>query len=284
MKQYNRGISLGFCCLLLTSLLLSHASGQSTDTKQPSPGNTTMYLWGDAVLDDGECFNHFSSDESTQYGFGEYDWTDDIDFECPLQSPLSEDMFLDPNGSIDIQLGFLIQSSENSGGEDLLISLKRDSEVLAQEEFVFPTFSKEQISWQIPVTESMLYWEKNSTPTLQIQFNKPGPEAEECADPNKAWARCEPKFRIYYSDNTEGLNVEGTFPIINGSESPILEKDEASEDENFTQLLGFEDIKVYFSILLLVATILVILGLKLTNRLSVYNNFNNAVEGENETG
>jgi len=243
-----------------------------------------MYLWGDAVLDDGECFNHFSSDESTQYGFGEYDWTDDIDFECPLQSPLSEDMFLDPNGSIDIQLGFLIQSSENSGGEDLLISLKRDSEVLAQEEFVFPTFSKEQISWQIPVTESMLYWEKNSTPTLQIQFNKPGPEAEECADPNKAWARCEPKFRIYYSDNTEGLNVEGTFPIINGSESPILEKDEASEDENFTQLLGFEDIKVYFSILLLVATILVILGLKLTNRLSVYNNFNNAVEGENETG
>ena len=78
--------------------------------------------------------------------------------------------------------------------------------------------------------------------------------------------------------------MEGTFPIINGSESPILEKDEASEDENFTQLLGFEDIKVYFSILLLVATILVILGLKLTNRLSVYNNFNNAVEGENETG
>ena len=284
MKQHNRGISLGFCCLLLTSLLLSHASAQSTDTKQPNPGNTTMYLWGDAVLDDGECFNHFSSDESTQYGFGEYDWTDDIDFECPLQSPLFEDMFLDPNGSIDIQLGFLIQSSENSGGEDLLISLKRDSEVLAQEEFVFPTFSKEQISWQIPVTESMLYWEKNSTPTLQIQFNKPGPEAEECADPNKAWARCEPKFRIYYSDNTEGLNVEGTFPIINGSESPILEKDEASEDENFTQLLGFEDIKVYFSILLLVATILVVLGLKLTNRLSVYNNFNNALEGENETG
>jgi len=203
-----------------------------------------MYLWGDASLASGDCLSHFSSDDSTEFGFGEYDDTENIDFNCPLESPLSEEMFLDPDGFIDLRLGFLIQSSENSGGDELLISFKRDSEVLAQEEFVFPTFSDEQISWQIPISANMTYWQANSVPQLQIQFNKPGPSLIECLEPDKALAGCESKFRIYYSDNTEGLNVEGLFPILNASDPAAINPNEEPKDDTETMSVGSEEISI----------------------------------------
>jgi len=203
-----------------------------------------MYLWGDASLASGDCLSHFSSDDSTEFGFGEYDDTENIDFNCPLESPLSEEMFLDPDGFIDLRLGFLIQSSENSGGDELLISFKRDSEILAQEEFVFPTFSDEQISWQIPISANMTYWQANSVPQLQIQFNKPGPSLIECLEPDKALAGCESKFRIYYSDNTEGLNVEGLFPILNASDPAAINPNEEPKDDTETMSVGSEEISI----------------------------------------
>lgn len=244
MIHRNRVICLGLCSLFLLSFIITPAAGQTPDNRQPSPENPIMYLWGDASLASGDCLSHFSSDDSTEFGFGEYDDTENIDFNCPLESPLSEEMFLDPDGFIDLRLGFLIQSSENSGGDELLISFKRDSEVLAQEEFVFPTFSDEQISWQIPISANMTYWQANSVPQLQIQFNKPGPSLIECLEPDKALAGCESKFRIYYSDNTEGLNVEGLFPILNASDPAAINPNEEPKDDTETMSVGSEEISI----------------------------------------
>ena len=168
----SRSICFGFCILLLATLFTSVASGQAADDQQPSPENDTMYLWGDASLASGTCFTHFSSDEATEFGFGEFDETENIDFSCSLSEPLSQEMFLNSEGSISLRLGFLIQSTENSG-DDLVLSFSKDSELLAQKEFIIPTFSDEQINWDIELSENMSYWEEGSLPVLQVQFNTP---------------------------------------------------------------------------------------------------------------
>ena len=234
----NRTISVGFCVLLLATLSVSVASGQVSTDQQPSPENNTMYLWGDASLASGSCFTDFSSDGATEVGFGEYDDTENIDFSCTLSEPLSQELFLDSEGSISLSLGFLIQSTENSG-DDLVLSFSKDSELLAQDEFILPTFSDEQVNWNIPITDNMSYWEEGTSPVLHVQFNKPGPTTLECLDPNKFIAGCDPKFRMYYSDNTDGLNVEGFFPILNSSDPGAINPNQpVGEDEPITLSVG----------------------------------------------
>lgn len=235
IQNKNRVTCIGFCLVLLTSLFASSVSGQVSDTTQPTPENGTMYLWGDASLANGNCFTHFSSDETTEFGFGEFEDTQNIDFSCSLSNPLSQELFLDPQGSIALSLGFLIQSTENSG-DDLVLSFLKDSEVLAQQEFVIPTYEDEQINWNIQITENMSYWEEGTLPVLQVQFNKPGPTTLECLDPGKLIAGCEPKFRMYYSDNTAGLTVEGVFPILNASDPGALNPNQPVDDSEATAL------------------------------------------------
>ncbi|MDB2540392.1 MFS transporter [Candidatus Poseidoniales archaeon] len=219
-------------------LSVSVASGQVSTDQQPSPENNTMYLWGDASLASGSCFTDFSSDGATEVGFGEYDDTENIDFSCTLSEPLSQELFLDSEGSISLSLGFLIQSTENSG-DDLVLSFSKDSELLAQEEFILPTFSDEQVNWNIPITDNMSYWEEGTSPVLHVQFNKPGPTTLECLDPNKFITGCDPKFRMYYSDNTDGLNVEGFFPILNSSDPGAINPNQpVGEDEPITLSVG----------------------------------------------
>ena len=234
----NRTICVGFCVLLLATLSVSVASGQVSTDQQPSPENNTMYLWGDASLASGSCFTDFSSDGATEVGFGEYDDTENIDFSCSLSGPLSQELFLDSEGSISLRLGFLIQSTENSG-DDLVLSFSKDSELLAQEEFILPTFSDEQVNWNIPITDNMSYWEEGTSPVLHVKFNKPGPTTLECLDPNKFIAGCDPKFRMYYSDNTDGLNVEGFFPILNSSDPGAINPNQpVGEDEPISLTVG----------------------------------------------
>ena len=235
IQNKNRVTCIGFCLVLLTSLFASSVYGQVSDTTQPTPENGTMYLWGDASLANGNCFTHFSSDETTEFGFGEFDETQNIDFSCSLSNPLSQELFLDSEGSIALSLGFFIQSTENSG-DDLVLSFLKDSEVLAQQEFVIPTYEDKQINWNIQITENMSYWEEGTLPVLQVQFNKPGPTTLECLDPAKLIAGCEPKFRMYYSDNTAGLTVEGVFPILNASDPGALNPNQPVDDSEATAL------------------------------------------------
>ena len=225
----RRALPLALVLLMLFSLTIGHVAGQTEADKQPSPERSTMYIWGDSGLDTGDCFNHFSSEGETEVGFGEYEDTENIDFSCPLDDALIAPMHLDSDGVISFKFGFLIQSSETSGGDELTLSFNRGGEVLASQEFPIPTFSDEQLTWQIEITENMTYWEQGSVPELNVQFSKPAPTFQECLDPNKAIAQCEPKFRIYYSDNNEGLDVGGTFPIVNASNQGGSSSDQDSE-------------------------------------------------------
>tara|TARA_B100001093_G_scaffold45887_2_gene39032 strand:- start:1312 stop:3534 length:2223 start_codon:yes stop_codon:yes gene_type:complete len=228
----RRGILFSLVLLLLVSVTSSSVFAQTQADTQPSSENQTMYVWGDQSLSNGQCTTHFSSEGSTDVGYGEFDETENIDFACSLDQPLLQDMYLDPDDSINLQLGFWIQSSENSGGDELLLSLQKDSEILAQQEFTFSTYSNEQISWQIQISENMTFWEEGSIPQLNIQFNKPGPTALECLNPQKALAGCDAKFRLYYSDNMDGLNVEAMFPILNASDPAAVNPNDSLNDND----------------------------------------------------
>ena len=232
----RQGILFSFVLFLLISVTSNSVLAQTQAYSQPSSENQTMYLWGDSSLENGNCYTHFSSEDSTDVGYGEIEETENINFSCSLDQPLLEDMYLNPEGSINLQLGFLIQSSENSGGDELLLSLQKDSEILAQQEFTFSTYSNEQVSWQIQVSENMTFWEQGSTPQLNIQFNKPGPTALECLNPQKALAGCDAKFRLYYSDNTEGMTVEGMFPILNASDPAAVNPNEPDNDDDTSSM------------------------------------------------
>ena len=232
----RQGILFSFVLFLLISVTSNSVLAQNQAYSQPSSENQTMYLWGDSSLENGNCYTHFSSEDSTDVGYGEVEETENINFSCSLDQPLLEDMYLNPEGSINLQLGFLIQSSENSGGDELLLSLQKDSEILAQQEFTFSTYSNEQVSWQIQVSENMTFWEQGSTPQLNIQFNKPGPTALECLNPQKALAGCDAKFRLYYSDNTDGMTVEGMFPILNASDPAAVNPNEPDNDDDTSSM------------------------------------------------
>ena len=82
----------------------------------------------------------------------------------------------------------------------------------------------------------MTYWEQGSVPELKVQFNKPEPTLAECFDLNKVLAQCEAKFRIYYSDNTDGLEVAGTFPVLNASDPGASNPNGGSDGEEVASL------------------------------------------------
>ena len=128
----RRGLPLALVLLMLFSLTIGQVAAQSDPDKQPSTERPTMYLWGDAALQSGNCFNHFASDGETQTGFGEYDSTENIEFSCPLDDPLASPLYLDVDGVISFNLGFLIQSSETSDGDDLVLSLTSGMECAGQ--------------------------------------------------------------------------------------------------------------------------------------------------------
>ncbi len=232
----RQGILISVVLFLIISVTSSSVLAQTQAYSQPSSENQTMYLWGDSSLANGNCYTHFSSEDSTDVGYGEIEETENVNFSCSLDQPLLEDMYLNPESSINLQLGFLIQSSENSGGDELLLSLQKDSEILAQQEFTFSTYSNEQVSWQIQVSENMTFWEQGSTPQLNIQFNKPSPTALECLNPQKALAGCEAKFRLYYSDNTDGMTVEGMFPILNASDPAAVNPNQQDNDDDISSI------------------------------------------------
>ena len=72
MSSKGRIVCFGICSLMLITLAIPPALGQTTDDRQPNPENATMYLWGDSALANGDCINHFSSDDSSEFGFGDY--------------------------------------------------------------------------------------------------------------------------------------------------------------------------------------------------------------------
>ena len=226
MMMQKTLVALGLAFFLLTSVVAAPVSAQAVnDPKQPSVDNPHMHFWGTGDL--SSCWTHFDSNDSTgssEEGYGERTYGSgqvEISLSCRMQDNLKEDMYLNPNGTILIEVGVNIFSGEceNDQGncQELTLTLKRGNLAVASQEFpaVSVDGDDEQVRWEVPVDRNMTVWNKSiEEPTLDIEFSKPGYNGVGCG----LLFDCTGSFRFYYSNNQDGMDVEVLWPVVNMTE------------------------------------------------------------------
>ena len=237
----NRLIVLSVVFFLLSSVMAAPASAQAADDpRQPSVDNPHMHYWGTSDL--ASCWGHFDSNDSTgssETGYGAKTFNSgqqvDVSFNCRSQDNFKENMYLDPNGTILIEIGVKIYSADcdpeqDSNCKDLTLSLYRGNIIVATQ--VFPAvgnnYDEEQVRWEIPVDNNMTVWNKSQEePALQVEYSKPGVNDITCIVLD-----CTGEFWFYYSNNEDGMDVEVNFPIINMTEAVDPDGDEDGGDDD----------------------------------------------------
>ena len=237
----NRLIALGMVFFLLSSVMAAPASAQAADDpRQPSVDNPHMHYWGTSDL--ASCWSHFDSNDSTgssETGYGAKTFNSgqqvDVSFNCRSQDNFKENMYLNPNGTILIEVGVKIYSADcdpeqDSNCKDLTLSLYRGNIIVATQ--VFPAvgnnYEEEQVRWEIPVDNNMTVWNKSQEePALQVEYSKPGVNDITCIVLD-----CTGEFWFYYSNNEDGMDVEVNFPIINMTEAVDPDGDEDGGDDD----------------------------------------------------
>ena len=237
----NRLIVLSVVFFLLSSVMAAPASAQAADDpRQPSVDNPHMHYWGTSDL--ASCWSHFDSNDSTgssETGYGAKTFNSgqqvDVSFNCRSQDNFKENMYLDPNGTILIEIGVKIYSADcdpeqDSNCKDLTLSLYRGNIIVATQ--VFPAvgnnYDEEQVRWEIPVDNNMTVWNKSQEePALQVEYSKPGVNDITCIVLD-----CTGEFWFYYSNNEDGMDVEVSFPIINMTEAVDPDGDEDGGDDD----------------------------------------------------
>ena len=237
----NRLIVLSVVFFLLSSVMAAPASAQAADDpRQPSVDNPHMHYWGTSDL--ASCWSHFDSNDSTgssETGYGAKTFNSgqqvDVSFNCRSQDNFKENMYLNPNGTILIEVGVKIYSADcdpeqDSNCKDLTLSLYRGNIIVATQ--VFPAvgnnYEEEQVRWEIPVDNNMTVWNKSQEePALQVEFSKPGVNDITCIVLD-----CTGEFWFYYSNNEDGMDVEVNFPIINMTEAVDPDGDEDGGDDD----------------------------------------------------
>ncbi|MEC7458404.1 MAG: hypothetical protein VX959_02165 [Candidatus Thermoplasmatota archaeon] len=221
-------VALSLAFFLLSSVVAAPVSAQAAnDPKQPSVENPHMHFWGTGDL--SSCWTHFDSNDSTgssEEGYGERTYGSgqvEISLSCRMQDNLKEDMYLNPNGTILIEVGVNIFSGEceNDQGncQELTLTLRRGNLAVASQEFpaVSVDGDDEQIRWELPVDRNMTVWNKSiEEPTIDIEFSKPGYNGVGCG----LLFDCTGSFRFYYSNNQEGMDAEVLWPVMNMTEVP----------------------------------------------------------------
>ena len=222
-------LSIVLATILTLSTLVSPASAQLNDDKQPSETNTKMYIFGNNDLTN--CFTHFDNNDtanSAEEGYGEKTWSSansqvEVDYTCAISEKFRENMYLNNNGTIEILLNFRVDADDQNCGqgntkcENLNLTFMKGGVELARQEF--PALSVDDVddtvTWNIPVDRNTTVFNKSSEePRLRVEFSYPtynGDLPGGCA----IWY-CGGAFRMYYHtpDNT---SAEVVFPIVNNS-------------------------------------------------------------------
>lgn len=225
MQASRRMQALGLVLILACGTLAAPASAQGDDPKQPSVDNPHMHFWGTSQLD--QCWTHFDGNDSAgsaTEGYGEKTFSQgqqvEVDYTCRIQENFKHDMYVNENGTILIELTFMIYSAdctEQSECRDLTLTLFRGTTEVAQYTQAVETVNSgndESIRWEIQVNETMFRWNKSGEePAIQVQYSAPGESGFGCG-----WLfDCDGEFRMYYSNNEENYSVEANFPVINKS-------------------------------------------------------------------
>ena len=131
--------SAALVVLLLVSSIGAPTSAQFVDPKQPSVDNPHMHVYGNSDL--SNCFMHFDGNDTTgsaEEGYGEQVWPEqvnqqiDMDYTCRISDNFKQDVYLNPNGTIQIKLDFQIDAdgilsvsaTETTTGNSSMIEVK----------------------------------------------------------------------------------------------------------------------------------------------------------------
>ena len=137
-----------------------------------------------------------------------------------MQENLKQDLYLDPNGTIVIEIEVRIYSGSCSDSDNqecipLTLSLLKGGVEMAKREFpeVSNNYDDEAVRWEINTNETMARWNRSiEEPELHVQYSWPGESGVFCIVPLQD---CTGEFWFYYSNNEENYTVEANFPVVN---------------------------------------------------------------------
>jgi len=227
--------SAALVVLLLVGSIGAPTSAQFVDPRQPTVDNNIMYIYGTSDL--SNCFMHFDGNDSTgsaEEGYGEQVWPEqngqqiEMDYTCRISDNFKQDMYLQPNSTINIIINFNIdargQCNANSVCENLNLTLYKGGIELAKQEFpaVDTSGNDDSINWNIDVDRNMTRFNRSGEePQLRVEFSKPG--AQDTFTNCFAFI-CGGSFRMYY--HTPGNDsAEVNFPVMNQSMPPVDDDD-----------------------------------------------------------
>ena len=244
----SRLVASSIAILLFSSAAIAPASAQAAeDPKQPSVDNPHMHLWGTDDL--SSCWTHFDSNDSSgsaEGGYGEKTFGGgqqvSVDYTCSIQENFLQNMYLNSNGTIEIDLVVNVWSGDCSQGSEcknLTLTLYQGNIQVAQKEFqaVDNNGNDEMISWDIPVDQNTTRWNKsNEEPRLQIEFSWPGYNGADCL---LFFVDCSGSFRMYYENNEDGNDATVNFPVVNMTEAGPNGEGPGDEEDDGGFLPGF---------------------------------------------
>jgi len=254
-----RGTPIVLALILASSIFLSPAAAQSANPNQPSKVNNLLHFWGNEDISD--CWENFDSDGSmgsADQGYGEeIDGGDaerlDVSLSCRMKYSLEENMYLNPTGKILIEIGVRMDHAEAESDEDKDLTvtfLKGDLEISNMSFPDVDTDEDVQLSWELGVTEEAIWWNKSDgRPNIRIEVSKAGWDASgtPCSGPLQV-LKCGGSFRLYYSNNQEGLRTQIQFPI---NDAPVFLQI-VEKEGGFTPGFGLLSV---FSVLALAVTV-----------------------------
>ncbi len=225
--------------ILCTSSMAPIAFAQSVDSEQPSPINNFLHFWGNEEL--SNCWGSFDGDDSggsAEQGYGEeVDGGDaqrlEVDITCRMKYDFDENVYLKAGMKITLEFGLRIDhaDAESEEDEDLTITLMKGSEVVDSRSFPdIATVQDIQLKWELDVIENSTWWNaSDGEPSVRFQISKVGWDASgtPCSGPLQM-LKCGGFFRVYYSNNQEGLRTQIQFPI---GEAPEVVIEEGPEDK-----------------------------------------------------
>ncbi len=241
--------------ILCSSCMTPLASAQALDSEQPSPINNFLHFWGNEELSD--CWESFDSDGSSgsaDQGYGEeVDGGDaerlEVDISCRMKYDFDENVFLKAGKKIALEFGLRIDhaDAESDEDEDLTITLMKGETIVDSRSFPdIATNQDIQLRWELDVSENTTWWNSSDgEPSVRFEISKMGWDASgtPCSGPLQM-LKCGGFFRLYYSNNQEGLRSQIEFPI---GEAPEIVMEEDGESDNvpgFSVIAGLSSIAI----------------------------------------
>ena len=225
MQAHRAAHALGLALLLALSTVAAPASAQDAvqDPKQPSVDNPHMHIYGNDDL--SNCFAHFDGNDTTgsaEQGYGEEVWPNqngqqiEMDYTCKMEESFKQDMYLNPNGTIQILLNFNIDADGECTGdrkcENLNLTLYKGTFQIARQEFpsVDRSGQDETVTWDINIDKNMTRFNRTQEPQLRVEYSYPGYDSPLTC----IFFYCGGSFRMYY--HTPGNDsAEVGFPVVN---------------------------------------------------------------------